>query len=579
MQAAFALMVVATAIAVRVVRPYRPYPSIDDFAYVTLAWASRDPSLFPRDAVLRGFVHHAPAWDLIVGAADSTIGEATGFWLLTMLLTLATITAVARLMRATGVSPLLLPLVAALGFCGPVIGFGRGAYDGALGDAFHVQWLALCALLWSYDAFVRDRMALAGVWLGVAVLSHPMVGIHGAIALTVGSLVAGGRRLPRLPLLAAIAAVVSLPVSIPIAASLVGHGGPAAGATAEILREGYIFRLPTHYLPELTPGSTWWYLGVMSLAGLAAVLVPRPDPQAGNVGPLAGLLAGQALLAVAAALLYGTWMPERGRYASGVPYLLDFSRSSGLILPLAAVLLVGALELRPRTRAAKIQTHELLWTGLLAVAATALLFFVTWRLPLAALVILALVGRAMAPEARPTGLLVAGFIVIAAAGIVRIRDETVLHAPLTTDEAGLYRWTATTPNAALFIVPPGMLAFRFYARRSVYVDFKLYPPSTPASTPEWRGRMELVALPDRLALASPGWAGAPQWDRTYANRNTPTRIASLLRETGADYFVWDRTGLDVPPYVPVNQDTSPQITVAYANDRFKVYELSRSRAR
>jgi hypothetical protein len=71
----------------------------------------------------------------------------------------------------------------------------------------------------------------------------------------------------------------------------------------------------------------------------------------------------------------------------------------------------------------------------------------------------------------------------------------------------------------------------------------------------------------------------PQWDRTYANRNTPARIASVLRETSADYFVWDRAGLDVPPYLPVNQDTSSQVTVAYANDRFKVYELSRARAR
>src|SRR5947207_1291677 len=104
-----ALVLLATAIAVRAARPYRPFPSIDDFAYLPLAWAWRDPSLFSRDTLLRGFVHHTPAWDLIVAALDHTIGEARGFWLLTILLTLATLGAVLRLMRATGVSPLLLP--------------------------------------------------------------------------------------------------------------------------------------------------------------------------------------------------------------------------------------------------------------------------------------------------------------------------------------------------------------------------------------------------------------------------------------------------------------------------------------
>src|SRR6476620_10179556 len=182
------VVLLATVIVVRATRLYRPYPSIDDFAYIPLAWAWRDPSLFPRDTLLLGFVHHTPAWDLIVAALDRTVGEARGFWLLTILLTLATLAAVLRLMRATGVSPLLLPLVAALAFCGPVIGFGRGAYDGALGDAFHVQWLSLCAVLWSYDAFVRSRTAVAGAWLGAAALCHPVVAAHGAIVLAVAGI-------------------------------------------------------------------------------------------------------------------------------------------------------------------------------------------------------------------------------------------------------------------------------------------------------------------------------------------------------------------------------------------------------
>jgi hypothetical protein len=289
---------------------------------------------------------------------------------------------------------------------------------------------------------------------------------------------------------------------------------------------------------------------------------------------LAGLLAGQGLLALAAALLYGSWMPARWRYASPLPYLLDLSRTSGLLLPLAAVLLVGALELRPARRTLTPPGHELLWTGLLALAATALVLFVGWQLPLGALVVLTVALRVGSGNPRLAWPLVAGVLVVAALGVVRIRERTRLRAPRSGEEAGLYRWAASTSPQALFIVPPGLQGFRFYARRSVYVDFKLFPPATPASTPEWRRRMVLVAAPDRRALESPGWSGVPQWDRTYANRNTPERIATLLRETGASYFVWDRAGLDVPPYVRVVRPPAAGATVAFANDRFEVYALA-----
>lgn len=565
-----ALVLLATAIAVRAVRPYRPYPSIDDFVYVPLAWAWRNPELYPRDTLLRAFVHHTPAWDLIVTALDGTVGESLGFWLLTLLLTVATLAAVLRLVRATTVSPLLLPLVAALAFCGQVIGFGRGASDGALGDAFHVQWLALCALLWSYDGFVRNRTVPAGAWLGAAALLHPVVAVHGAIVLAIASVVAGDRRWARLPALGGIALLVSLPVTVLVIHSMLAPQARAGPITPDVVRLGYEFRAPQHYLPWLTPASTWWYLGVMVVGGLGAALVARPTERQSAVRALAGLLAGQAVLALAAVVLYG-WMPARWRYASPLPYLLDLSRSSGLILPLAAVLLVGTLELRPARQRRGPVTREVLWAGLLALVATGLTFFVGWKLPLAGLCLATVGLRVLHGNRRAVAGLWIGVLAFAALGITRIGAETVRSAPLSPSEAELFRWVDSTSPNALFIVPPGLQQFRFYGRRSVYVDFKLFPPATPAMSPEWRRRMELVAAPDRLALASPGWSGVPQWDRTYANRNTPQRIASLLRETGADYFVWDRSGLDVPPYVTVLRPPASGARVAFANDRFEVY--------
>ena len=571
-----AAVLAITWLAVRAVRPYRSFPSIDDFAYVPLAWAWQDGTLFPRDTLARAFVHHTPAWDLIVAVLDRSIGESRGFWLLTLLLTLATLGAVARLLRATGASALLLPVVAAVAFCGPVIGFGRGATDGALGDAFHVQWLAICALLWSYDAFLRGRTGVSGAWLGLAALCHPLVAAHGAAVLAAASVLGGGGAWRRLPLLGSVTLVLSLPLSLPLLRSLASAGSPAGTMSAEVIKLGYEFRAPQHYLPWLTPPSTWWYLAVMILAGLAAAMVPRPDAQPGATRRLAGLLAGQAFLALASALLYGSWIPERWRYVSSLPYLLDLSRTSGLLLPLAAVLIAGALELRPARRSTGTPTNELLWAGLLAAATTALLLFVEWRLPLALLIAVTIGVRLAGTGGRARWVLAVGLLVVAAVSVQRIRADTRLDAPLTAEESGLYRWASATSPQSLFIIPPGLQGFRFYARRSVYVDFKLFPPATPSTTPEWRRRMELVAAPDRRALDSPGWSGVPQWDRTYASRNTPGRIVMLLRQTRADYFVWDRTGLDVPPYTPIVRPPAPGATVVYENARFQVYGLRRA---
>ncbi len=47
-----------------------------------------------------------------------------------------------------------------------------------------------------------------------------------------------------------------------------------------------------------------------------------------------------------------------------------------------------------------------------------------------------------------------------------------------------------------------------------------------------------------------------EWDRTYAQRNTPQHIASLLRSTGGDYFVIDKDALRRPPFVNVKRQAS-----------------------
>jgi hypothetical protein len=140
----------------------------------------------------------------------------------------------------------------------------------------------------------------------------------------------------------------------------------------------------------------------------------------------------------------------------------------------------------------------------------------------------------------------------------------------------LLQWARSqTSIDALFIVPPSFLEFRTFARRSVYVDFKTMTQGDSRMVAVWKQRLEQVAAPDRLAHEARGWEGVPEWDRTYAGRNTPARIESLLQITGADYFVWDRRGLQMPPFVNRDRAASAALVVAFDNARYKVYRLTR----
>src|SRR5205085_9084536 len=124
-----------------------------------------------------------------------------------------------RLSRSLGMSPALFPLLALLAFASQLNGIGRGAYDGAYGAAMHGQWLALCCLLFAYDAFVRSRPLAAGLALGLATLSHMSVAIHGGIVLSIATLVLPGSKIRAV----ATVAVVSMVIGAPALVGLVAH--------------------------------------------------------------------------------------------------------------------------------------------------------------------------------------------------------------------------------------------------------------------------------------------------------------------------------------------------------------------
>ena len=69
-----------------------------------------------------------------------------------------------------------------------------------------------------------------------------------------------------------------------------------------------------------------------------------------------------------------------------------------------------------------------------------------------------------------------------------------------------------TPVDALFVIPVGLSAFRHYAQRSAYVDFKLFSVAQPAQAALTRARMEEIAEPKPAHRSAQGWVAAQLWE-------------------------------------------------------------------
>jgi hypothetical protein len=114
-----------------------------------------------------------------------------------------------------------------------------------------------------------------------------------------------------------------------------------------------------------------------------------------------------------------------------------------------------------------------------------------------------------------------------------------------------------------------MLEFRLFARRSVYVDFKLFSVAQPRHAWMTRTRIEQIARPDAETLAASGWEGIVLWDQAFIEAADCTGIARLIEETEADYLVrpaHDATGRLHPP-----RDCGTGLPTVFANADYVVY--------
>jgi hypothetical protein len=552
------LLVLATAFLLRAVRGYRPFPSIDDFVYIPLARAAVFPELFPRDVMLQEFVVHAPVWTWAVWLSERSIDLASLFWLLTMVLSIATVAAALRLLRALGADGVLVPLLCWIAFSGRVNGLMRGQYDGALGDAFHVQWLALCLLLWAYVALVERRALLSGALLGLAAISHPVVAAHGAFVILLAALLA--REGPALLRVGLTAAVVSAPVSLPLVYRLAAARAETAVPAAQLIQEGYLFRAPHEYSLDFATTGELAFLLLAVLAGAAGAALLLRGKENPPARMLAGILLGHVILAATALLVHGPWAAGGLFERSTLPFLLHLSRTSPLLLVVGAALALAAVESGSGFRALRWALGFVLLILLLFPWSPAVVLF-------ALLTGLAWLHQHLIGARRWTQV---AFGLAAAVALGRVAASDRLEAVVPSEQRALYSWVrARTTLEAMFIVPPGFQEFRTYTDRGAYVDFKLFASATPSQIPEWRRRLELIAAPDSATVGRRGWPGLSAWDSSYARHNTPGRIAALLGETGMDYFV-----LDLAYASPADSaGAGPGLSEVYSDGRYRVFRL------
>jgi hypothetical protein len=572
------LMILAISLMLRATCGYRPYPSIDDFAYIPQNYAKLDHQLFRSDFLVQNTSLHLPLYPALLYGFDQSIGAPLGFWVLTFVLSVFTVGAIWGLFKALGGGTALFPLAALLALVPRLPGLGRGLYDGAFGDAFHMQWVALCILLWVFLALVRRRIILAGLLLGACIWAHPVVGVHGAFCLAVAVMAASPNKISDLARLAAASGCVSAPVILVRIFSLISQSRVLGWSARDLIHQGYLYRTPQEFSFAAVSLPFLLLLVLLGFSGLTGALALSRLRKSPALPVITGIYLGEGLILAAAVLLHGHFLPASWEESFLLPYLLHLTRSSPLFVAVASILAVAGLEAvlaeNSKPQQFRGEAFSVLRFCFLIVMALLILTFITWDLGRLAVSLLGLLyGIGIQRKSHSVAAFMAGALISASAALIVIQDR--LEAPVPQEEKELFDWVrAQTDRDALFIIPVGFQQFRFYTLRSVYVDFKLFPASTPTLIPEWRRRLELVAAPDKKALGLSGWEAVPYLDRTYAQRNTPERIAWLLKNTGAKYFVWDSSCLDVPPFLDLPRPASGALQVLFANPRFGVYRLA-----
>ena len=569
------LLVATTTLILRADRGIRAFPSVDDYAYLPLARRFLNGELFPDDVFVTTSILHAPAWSVVIWLSEKTIGVAYGFYAMVLLLSFFTILAVWRLLRILGGSGALLPAAAMLAFANRVPGLGRGLHDGVFGAGFHTQWLALCLMLWVYTAWLQQKPLRTGVLLGLCVAAHPVVGVHAVVVLGIATVVALVD-FTTLVVIMFVAGLIAAPVVVPVMMVLVRAPQTVAWPSVDLIEKGYLFRTSHEFTLDLTSSGEAITLVLLLVLGLVGSILLTQLRAVRCTPEVAGLISGHAFLAGTFVVFHGDLLPEAWRNISIVPYLLHLSRTTPVLVTLAAVLAVAALEAMFEAR----NPRGSFLAGLRIVFLVGLIFlftvYVEWSGLLVVLLVVSCSLVFFRSEPRTLYPAIAALAFLAVVGFASVRAQFGQERTIAVSTQQLFDWaTGNTLKEDLFIVPPGLKEFRTYTSRGVFVDFKLFPASTPFLIPEWRRRLELVTMPDKIALRERGWPVVSQLSRTYAQANGPDRIVELLEQTDSDYFVIDELAEEIPPFLPPHARAHSRLEIVFENSRYRVYRLLR----
>ncbi len=504
------------------------------------------------------------------------LGDApAAWWWVSIGVAVASAIGAFRLMRALGVQGALVPVAMTMGSTGVVGALAVRSADGPSGAGFGMEPLALCLLIWCYDAFVRNHPARAGVLLGAASLAHPLILPHGLITVAIATPFTADGRWRRLGVTTAVALAAGAPAVVQWAIATADIAGMDRAATARVIQDGYLFRYPNAY----TLRGLLWEDGIgqilLALAGLGGAMSLMRAGREAAARAVAGLIAGHAALTGLAVLCYTRQFPGPW-HQSVTAYALDLTLTSPLLPLVSGIAIMAAIEADLTRGRDGIADPPLLRFALWAAAGT-LLVTMTWSERDLLAAALGLVALAVVKTGRAHRLAAAVFAAAALVAVASYARRDRSRAPLERADAELYEWARSTPKRAAFIVPPSARGFRYYTRRGVYVDYDLVPPASPRAMLMWRERLDRVARPDARVGTVPVWRRPYAMDRSFAIANTPARAAELLSQLGADYLVWDARGLAIPPYLPVHRPADSRVTEAFRNDRYVVYTLAEPR--
>ena len=445
-----ALLVTTTTLVMRANNGIRPFPSVDDFAYLPQARRFLNHDLFPDDVFISASILHAPAWAAVTWLSEHTVGLALGFYIVVLLLSLFTVLAVWKLMRILGGSGALLPAAAILAFANRAPGLGRGLHDGAFGDGFHTQWLALCFMLWVYAAWLEAKPLRTGILLGLCLAAHPVVGVHAVIVLGIATIVALGDFAALLVIFFA-AAIISAPVVMPILIALARSFGGPSWPASELIEKGHLFRTPHEFTLEQTSSGAAMTLVLLFVLGLVGSIL-LTQLRSGKCTPeIAGLLSGHVFLAGAFVVFHGDLLPEAWRHVSTLPYLLHLSRTTPVLVVLASVLSVAALEAMFET----INPRAPFLASLRIIFLVALIFlfavYVEWTGFLFVLLVLSGLLISFRRSDRATLFIIGAMVLLAVVGLGSVRDQAGKERTLLPEDQQLFDWVvANTVREDLF---------------------------------------------------------------------------------------------------------------------------------